>query len=67
MNGVTKMAQQDRGHYAQKHAPHKKLNQRIAKVVREKAENGEMSCAVAFKIAHELGALPPRWVLPWIY
>lgn len=52
------MAQQDRGHYAQKHAPHKKLNQRIAKVVRKKAENGEMPCAVAFKIADELDALP---------
>jgi hypothetical protein len=52
------MAQKDRGHYAQKHAPHNKLNQTIAKVVQDKAENGEMSCAIAFKIAGELDVLP---------
>ena len=52
------MAQEDKGHYAQKHAPHKKLNQRTAKVVREKAENGEMPCAIAFKIAGELDVFP---------
>jgi len=52
------MAQKDRGHYALKHAFNKKPNQRIAKAIREKVNNGELSCSNAFKIAKELGASP---------
>ena len=52
------MARKDRGHYAQKHAPTQELNQSIAKIVRERAEKGGLSCSSAFMIAAELDVLP---------
>ena len=52
------MAQTDRGHYAQKHAPQQELNRTIAEKIRERAGNDELSCAIAFKIAAELDVQP---------
>jgi len=55
------MTREDKGHYATKHRPERKVNAAIVEAVRQKASSGEISCAVAFKIASNSG-VPPEEV-----
>ena len=52
------MAHEDKGHYAKKHSPERKVNTDIAEAVRERASNKEISCAAAFGIANDLNTSP---------
>ena len=49
------MTHRDAGKYAQKHPPGTLLDQRLAKAVKKKARSGKLSCAVASRLAEELG------------
>ena len=49
------MAHSDAGRYAAKHAPGGSPDERIAEEVREKARQGELSCAEAERIGAALG------------
>lgn len=42
------------GKYASKHPPDTRLNERVAKAIREKSQGGELTCGMAEKIAKEL-------------
>jgi hypothetical protein len=48
------MTREDKGHYAKKHPPERKVNPLIAEAVRKRAKEGKLSCAVAFEIVREL-------------
>ena len=52
------MTREDRGHFAKKHPPDLKVKPEIAKAVKEKVSEGEISCAAAFKIVSDMGVLP---------
>lgn len=52
------MTREDRGHYGKKHAPDKKIDPAVADVVKKRAREGKMPCAVAFVIAEDLGVSP---------
>ena len=52
------MTHTDRGHFAKKHAPDRKVDDRIAKIVKERSSNEEIPCAVAFDIANNLKVSP---------
>jgi hypothetical protein len=52
------MTREDRGHYGKKHAHDKKIDPAVADVVKKRAAEGEMPCAVAFVIAEDLGVSP---------
>lgn len=52
------MTKEDRGHYAKKHDPNRRINQIIADAVKRRASDDEMACAVAFSIAADLGVSP---------
>lgn len=52
------MTHEDAGHYAAKHSPDTKLNEKIAEAVRLKLKAGKISCAAAHKIARDLGVTP---------
>jgi len=52
------MTHKEKGHYANKHAPDRKVDDRIAKMVKERSSNEEISCAVAFDIANDLKVSP---------
>ncbi len=54
------MTREDRGHYAKKHPADHKANTKIAEAVRRLASNGEIPCAVAFKISHDLKTSPAK-------
>jgi len=49
------MTHEDAGKYAAKHPPGTKLNEKIAKAVREKSSGGGLACAMGEKISKELG------------
>jgi hypothetical protein len=51
------MAHQDKGHYAKKHQ-RKKINKEITKLIQEKSDNSNLSCAAAHKLAKELNISP---------
>ena len=44
--------------YADKHSPGRKVNEKLAEAVREKAPEKEIPCAVAFKIAETMKVAP---------
>ena len=52
------MTKEDRGHYAKKHSPDKKIDPAIADIVKKRAVDGKIACAVAFDIAKDLGVAP---------
>jgi len=52
------MTHEHRGHYAKKHPPGRKVNPLISDAVKQKAVNGRITCAAAFKIVHELDVSP---------
>ncbi|RLB11714.1 MAG: hypothetical protein DRG39_03640 [Deltaproteobacteria bacterium] len=52
------MAHLSRGHYSGKHSADKKINEALAKAIKERAKNGEISCAAAHAIAKEFGVSP---------
>ncbi|MBW2035618.1 MAG: hypothetical protein JRI94_18950, partial [Deltaproteobacteria bacterium] len=52
------MTHEDRGHYAKKHSPDRKVQPEIAKALKQKASNREISCATAHKIARDLKVSP---------
>ena len=52
------MAHEDEGHYAAKHPPETKLNQKIADAVRIEIKDGKISCAAAHKISMQLRVTP---------
>ena len=58
MKGVFTMTSKNKGHYAKKHSPDRKVNPLIAEAVRKMAKQGRLPCAVAFEIAKELDILP---------
>ena len=48
------MTHEDRGHYAGKHDPDRRVNPEIAEAVKKGAVNGEIPCAAAHKTAGDL-------------
>ena len=46
------------GHFAKKHPFNSNANSRVVNALKQKASEGEVPCAVAFKIASELGVTP---------
>ncbi|HBF42709.1 MAG TPA: hypothetical protein DDW42_03610 [Desulfobacteraceae bacterium] len=52
------MTHEDIGHFAKKHPQDRKPDPKIAEAVKQGAANGEISCAVAHKIASDLNVLP---------
>ena len=52
------MTQNDKGHYAEKHSKDKTMNPEIADVVKKKALEGEIPCAVAFTIIDDMKVKP---------
>jgi hypothetical protein len=52
------MTREDKGHYAKKHSPERKVNPLIAEAVRKRAKEGRLPCAVAFEIVKELDTSP---------
>ena len=52
------MTHEDRGHFAKKHSPDRKVDDKIAKAVKDRSSDEEIPCAVAFDIANELKVSP---------
>lgn len=52
------MTHEDKGHYAKKHSPDKKVNPGIAEAVNVKASENRISCAKAFSIVEEMNIEP---------
>jgi hypothetical protein len=52
------MTSKDKGHFAMKHPPDRKVNPSIAAAVKARASGGEIPCAVAFEIAETRNAAP---------
>jgi len=52
------MTHEDKGHFKLKHSPDRKLNEKVADLVKSKVKEGGMACAVAFEIAESLGVSP---------
>jgi len=48
----------DKGRFSQKHSPDRKIIERVVKAAREKAKDGELTCAQAFDIAKETEVTP---------
>jgi hypothetical protein len=52
------MTKEDEGHYAKKHPHDSRVNPEIEQALKQLASNGEVACAVAFKIATDLNIDP---------
>ena len=52
------MTHEDKGHYAKKHPPGKKVNPEIAEAVRAKTSENQISCTKAFSIVEDMGISP---------
>lgn len=52
------MTHNDTGHYAKKHPEGRKVDPRLAELLKGRASNGELPCAVAFDIAAHLDTTP---------
>ena len=52
------MTHEDRGHYAKKHSPDRKVQPEIAEALNSKASNRKISCSAAHKIAKDLNVSP---------
>ncbi len=51
------MTHEDAGHYAKKHKG-QEIDEKIAKMLKEKSKNGSITCASVHGVAKELGILP---------
>lgn len=51
-------ADKDKGHFAKKHQAGAKANPEIEAALKQEVSNGELPCAVAFKIASDLDVQP---------
>ena len=49
------MTSQDKGHYSRKHSDERVIEPLIADAVKEKATDGKITCAAAFKVAETFG------------
>ncbi len=49
------MSYYDRGNYSKKHSSFKKINKKLAQIIKDRAKKGEIACATAHAIADELG------------
>jgi len=52
------MTHEDRGHYAKKHSPDRKVKTEIVDALKKQISESEISCAAAHKIARDLGETP---------
>ena len=52
------MTHTDKGHFAKKHPPDRKVNPEIVNAAKSQVSEGAISCAVAFRIASELNVSP---------
>ena len=52
------MTHQDAGHYRAKHPTDTKLDPKIAEAIKQKTEDGRITCAAAHKIAGKLNVSP---------
>jgi hypothetical protein len=52
------MTHEDRGHYAKKHPPDRKMDTKVAEAVKQQASNGEISCVAAHKISSNFNISP---------
>ncbi len=52
------MTHEDRGHYAAKHEPGRRVPERLSEIIRSRCKNGELPCSVAFEIAKSEGFTP---------
>jgi len=52
------MTHQDAGHYRAKHATDTKLDPKIAEAIKQKTEDGKITCASAHKISGKLNISP---------
>ena len=52
------MTHEDRGHYSKKHPPERRVKPEISEALRQKASDGEITCAAAHQIAANLGVSP---------
>jgi len=52
------MTKDDAGHYAKKHPFGSEVDPRVVNALKQQASDGEVPCAVAFKIASELDVEP---------
>ena len=52
------MTKDNDGHYAEKHPFGSEADSRVVNALKQRASDGEVPCAVAFKIASELGVAP---------
>jgi len=52
------MTKEDAGHYAKKHLHDNEVKPEIEEALKQLASNGEIPCAVAFKIANDLNIEP---------
>ncbi len=52
------MTHEDRGHYAKKHPPDRKVDTKVADAVKQQTSNGEISCAAASKISSNFNISP---------
>jgi hypothetical protein len=56
--GEINVTHEDKGHFAAKHPPERKVDERVAEAVRKRASGGTLTCSAAFKIASELKCSP---------
>jgi hypothetical protein len=52
------MTKEDKGHFAKKHPPDRKVNAVIADAVKSRSPEGEIACAVAFEIVENQRSTP---------
>jgi hypothetical protein len=52
------MTKDDAGHYGKKHPSGSETDSRVVDALKQQASNGEIPCAVAFKVASELDVTP---------
>jgi len=48
------MTHDDRGHYAKKHSPNRKLKPEIVGILKKRISDGKISCAASHKISRDL-------------
>jgi len=56
--GENEMTCEDKGRYAKKHSPERKVGPEIAEAVKQKASHGRIACAAAHQIAEKLNVPP---------
>ena len=52
------MTHEDRGHFAKKHSPDRKVKPEIADALKKQISDGKVTCAAAHKIAGDLNETP---------